>query len=170
MKRLLTCFVLFLLLASLPTFAMAEDLQVKTEDSAETQAESEETVDSSDGSEQTEDSLVEMYRAKKMPKGWKTQRTLDVDKEEITEIYNCPVRKSTVYMQVANSWGPDELKVWIQVLKDGGWVNAANMEGLKDTRPLVFVLDEPRRYRIFAKTLRGGVKSNKVKFYFVGLA
>ncbi len=149
---------------------MAEDLQVETEDSVETQAETEETADPSDDSEQTEESLVEMYRAKKMPKGWKTRKALDVDKEEIIEIYNCPVRKSTVYMQVANSWGPDELKVWIQVLKDGEWVNAANMEGLRDTRPLVFVFDGPYRYRIFARTLKGGVKSDRCLFYFVGLA
>ncbi len=163
MKRIIASIFLFLLLASLPTFAIAEDTTAETEETAETQDETEET-------EEAETSLVEIYRAKELPKGWKTQKTLEVDTEDYTEIYNCPVRKCTVYMKFKTTWGPSDLRVWIQVLKDGKWMNAANMEGLDAGETIVFVFDEPYRYRIVAKALEGGFRSNKCRFRFVGLA
>ncbi len=141
---------------------MAEDSQTVTEETTEAQDESEET-------EETETPLVEVYSAKGLPKGWVTRKTLDVEKE-ITLLYTCPVRKSTVYMKFGPSWGPEGLKVWIQVYKDGGWVNAANMEPLYTAETIAFVFDEPHRYRIFAKTYKDGVRSNKCRFRFVGLA
>ena len=201
MKRLVACVFLFLLLASLPTFAMAEDSLTKTEETVETDETSEQkpqihradfpkAEDSVTGTEETEETLTEteetqeeteetgeeepqlvkLYRAeRKLPDGWQTKKWRKIQ-DEYTEIYTCPVRKSTVYMKFDETWGILKMRVWIQVLKDGEWVNAASTESLQLASTIAFVFDAPYRYRFLAKRLKGVPEDRRCKFIFVGYA
>ena len=156
-------------------FPKAEDSLTRTEETAGSLAETEETQEETEETDETgekESQLVKIYKAeKKLPEGWQTKKRRRIE-DEITEVYTCPVRKSSVYMKFAGTFGITKMKVWIQVFKDGEWVNAANTEGIQLGGTIAFVFDAPYRYRIFARRIKGTgyPKDRRCDFIFVGLA